>query len=292
MKKILLKPYVYKVAGAKKVVFYDSFNGKLYQIEKKGNLIEFIKQLKKANLIFTSKGIVPAKIKHPFFDSYLHSFLVDEIQIRLNGKTENNCWQRLPSIVRRKKMKRRTFEKVLNEIKFITFDVLKLECEMIEIGDLDIIVRHFPEKQIDIYVENENLTKCESVIMSSRYARNERIKIKRKGEVNLGTVKVDNFKFFFNQHFNPCLGRKIAIDCNGSIKPCLWINKSIGNVEKESVNEILLTKQFVPYWELTKDKIHICSECELRYFCDDCRIIRNNEFSICEKPSFCNYNPL
>jgi radical SAM protein with 4Fe4S-binding SPASM domain len=291
MKNILLKPYVYKVVGAKKIVFYDSYNGKLYQVEKEGDLIEFIDQLKKAKLIFYSTGIVPAKFKYPFFKSYLQSFLVDEIQIRLNGNIENNCWQRMPIIVHKNKIKKNIFIKILNEINLISFDKLRLECEFINKSDLDLIIKYLPEKKIDIYTEKKNYKKIESIKIASGNAGNDRMKIQCKEKDNLGTIQVDNFRFNFNQHFNPCLGRKIAIDYNGNIKPCLWAKKSIGNVEKESLNELLLKNKFAVYWELKKDNIHICSECELRYFCNDCRIIRNNEISVHEKPSFCNYNP-
>jgi radical SAM protein with 4Fe4S-binding SPASM domain len=43
-------------------------------------------------------------------------------------------------------------------------------------------------------------------------------------------------------------------------------------------------------WEITKNQIEICKDCELRYICQDCRaytIDENNKYS---KPLKCKYD--
>ena len=63
---------------------------------------------------------------------------------------------------------------------------------------------------------------------------------------------------------NSCLNRKISIDINGDIKKL---------------------------WDLSKDKIHVCKDCEFRYICTDCRAYVEDPDDILSKPLKCGYNP-
>lgn len=101
----------------------------------------------------------------------------------------------------------------------------------------------------------------------------------------------DNRLFWESQNFNNCLYKKISIDKSGLIKNCPSMNESFGNIQFTKLSEVISDESFKKFWTITKDSIEICSECELRYVCQDCRaytINMNNPFS---KPLKCRYNP-
>ena len=48
---------------------------------------------------------------------------------------------------------------------------------------------------------------------------------------------------------------------------------------------------FKKLWGITKDMIMICSDCEFRYMCVDCRILRSDQSNTYSKPLKCKYDP-
>lgn len=96
---------------------------------------------------------------------------------------------------------------------------------------------------------------------------------------------------FFNEskRYNNCLYRKVTIKENGDITNCPLSTKNFGNVcHGDSIFRAVQTKEFQRYWLLTKDKVTGCSDCELRYVCQDCRVDFSGEFSTI-KPYWCDY---
>lgn len=91
---------------------------------------------------------------------------------------------------------------------------------------------------------------------------------------------------------NGCLYKKLTIDIHGNIKNCPSIKKNFGNIEKDSILEILKSPQFTELWYVHKDQIETCKICEFRYNCTDCRAFISNREDIYSKPSKCNYNPI
>lgn len=102
--------------------------------------------------------------------------------------------------------------------------------------------------------------------------------------------KMNEKSYAFNMKFNTCWGKKIAIAANGDIKPCIFSDMVLGNLERDTVTEILAKLR--PCWELTKDKVEKCKECELRYTCFDCRVIASRHSGDLHgaNPN-CFYNP-
>ena len=94
---------------------------------------------------------------------------------------------------------------------------------------------------------------------------------------------------------NSCLNRKISIDKEGNIKNCPSMTESFGNIKDTTLEESLEHPNFKRYWNITKDQIHVCKDCEFRYVCTDCRAYterthfeKNIDVS---KPLKCGYNP-
>jgi len=104
---------------------------------------------------------------------------------------------------------------------------------------------------------------------------------------------VDLNSFFENNIYNSCLGRRITVDLNGDVKPCLYSNISFGNIFEKRLNKILRSGVQDRLWHLKKDLIETCNGCEFRYCCKhDCIVAANNiNGKINTKYPFCNYDP-
>lgn len=90
---------------------------------------------------------------------------------------------------------------------------------------------------------------------------------------------------------NSCLNRKISVDKLGFIRNCPSMSKSYGNISSVSIVDALNSKGFKDNWNLTKDEIHVCKDCEFRYVCTDCRAYVEEPENILSKPLKCGYNP-
>lgn len=94
---------------------------------------------------------------------------------------------------------------------------------------------------------------------------------------------------------NSCLHKKIAIDKDGNIKNCPAMSQSFGNIQDISLEEALNHPEFKKYWNVTKDQIELCKDCEFRHICTDCRAYTErtnfeNDLDL-SKPLKCGYNP-
>lgn len=115
-----------------------------------------------------------------------------------------------------------------------------------------------------------------------------------------GVVNKANFVFneiFLSEScsFNTCLNRKISIDVDGNIKNCPSMNEHFGNISNTSLREVILNKDFKKYWNVSKNSIEVCKDCEFRHVCTDCRAYTERTHFEGEmdlsKPLKCGYNP-
>lgn len=93
------------------------------------------------------------------------------------------------------------------------------------------------------------------------------------------------------QLHNTCLNRKIAIDVDGNIKNCPSMPHSYGNIKDTTLQEALEHPDFKKYWNINKDQIEVCKDCEFRYICTDCRAYIEDPHNLYSKPLKCGYNP-
>ena len=103
--------------------------------------------------------------------------------------------------------------------------------------------------------------------------------------------KINRRLYIEAQQHNTCLNRKISIDVNGEIKNCPSMEKSYGNIKDTTLAEAIEKPGFKDLWDINKDKIHVCKDCEFRYICTDCRAYIENPEDIFSKPLKCGYNP-
>jgi SPASM domain peptide maturase of grasp-with-spasm system len=92
-------------------------------------------------------------------------------------------------------------------------------------------------------------------------------------------------------HHNTCLNRKVSIDRFGNIKNCPSMKKSFGKIGEVKIKAILKDSLFTDVWNINKDQIKICTDCEFRSICTDCRAYIQIPSDIFSKPSKCKYNP-
>ncbi|BFM43824.1 hypothetical protein CFS9_24650 [Flavobacterium sp. CFS9] len=101
-----------------------------------------------------------------------------------------------------------------------------------------------------------------------------------------------NIKLFSeSQHYNTCLNKKLSIDKEGNIKNCPSMSLSFGNIKDTMLKKALHHKNFKKYWNITKDQIAVCKDCEFRHICTDCRAYIEEPDNMYSKPLKCGYDP-
>ncbi len=92
-------------------------------------------------------------------------------------------------------------------------------------------------------------------------------------------------------HHNTCLNRKVSIDVDGNIKNCPSMKESFGNIKDTTLIEAIEKPGFKKYWNITKDQIAGCKDCEFRHICTDCRAYLEHPQDGYSKPLKCGYDP-
>ncbi|NHN26341.1 grasp-with-spasm system SPASM domain peptide maturase [Flavobacterium jejuense] len=106
------------------------------------------------------------------------------------------------------------------------------------------------------------------------------------------TLFISNVKTYTeSQSNNSCLNRKVSVDKEGNIKNCPSMLQHFGNIKDCTIEEALNHKDFKKYWNITKDQIDVCKDCEFRYVCTDCRAYIEEPDNPYSKPLKCGYNP-
>jgi SPASM domain peptide maturase of grasp-with-spasm system len=132
---------------------------------------------------------------------------------------------------------------------------------------------------------------CEFTKTIINYTTQEIDSASHCGEISPYYFSTNIETFTEAQKFNTCLNKKISVDVNGDIKNCPSMNTSFGNVRDTSLHEALVAKDFKSLWEINKDQIEICKDCEFRYICTDCRAFITKPDDRYSKPSKCTYDP-
>ena len=97
--------------------------------------------------------------------------------------------------------------------------------------------------------------------------------------------------FEINSHWNSCWFGKCSISAIGDVMPCIFArDKKCGNIRADSFD--IIKKNLLSFWEVNKEKVEVCKDCEFRYACDDCRPLAEGETgNLYAKYPRCLYNP-
>lgn len=294
-KVIKLSPFVKKVKGAKNYALFDFSKQELFIVTPDGSVDNLKEQLIEAGLVFETSAVVPFTIGKDV-SHYREKVVIRELQIRITGDCNQDCsncgnpcccFKGGPIIS----------DKILDSL-FKQIQFLPIERVLITGGD--------PSLALDTVKKIKDNKKLGNLVTAMfKYPGN----VQRKKEMDMLGIKVvepfekmrqlneseinpELFNFCYSKKFNPCWGNKVAVDSCGSIKPCLWSNEILGNVLDHDLKTLILDGAFDKYWLLTKDKIDVCSDCEYRYGCRDCRVLAIKEGgSVTAKYPLCSYTP-
>ncbi len=111
-----------------------------------------------------------------------------------------------------------------------------------------------------------------------------------------GLVQADFFTptlqhYLESVNHNTCLNRKIAIDETGAIKNCPGMPESFGNIRDTSLAAAIDQPGFKRHWNINKDKVSKCKDCEFRHICTDCRAYLDDPGDLYSAPLKCGYDP-
>jgi radical SAM protein with 4Fe4S-binding SPASM domain len=123
-------------------------------------------------------------------------------------------------------------------------------------------------------VKNKN-TLTDAFIMTS-----DKIDNTKELKKNIQSFNI-NMNFYTESiNYNVGLNGKVCIDTFGNVKNYLTHVKNYGNINNESLVNILRNNNFKYKWLITKDNVESCNECQYRYMCNDTDdiIINNNKF--------------
>lgn len=82
--------------------------------------------------------------------------------------------------------------------------------------------------------------------------------------------RINKTQFILNHFYNPCINSKIAITSDGDVIPCIFARDFIaGNVKKSKLPDMI--EPINSIWEICKNQIEECRDCEFKYACSDCR---------------------
>lgn len=111
------------------------------------------------------------------------------------------------------------------------------------------------------------------------------------GIIHVGFFSVNSSVFRESKNYNSCLNQKISIDIDGNIKNCPSMETTYGNIIDTSLHSALFQSRFKDLWNISKDQVKVCRDCEFRHMCSDCRVYIMDSNDLYSKPSKCNYNP-
>lgn len=188
------------------------------------------------------------------------------------------------------------------------FEKILKACEGSRIKSIEIITRYYHDIDLENfkglfrkYLRLKNLIFHEGPVdrvvkLLKGLSAIQITRVALMGESCCGNIKPDYFSINTDLYteglkFNTCLNRKISIDKSGNIKNCPGMKDSFGNVDKVTLKEVLKKKGVKKYWNIIKDEVSVCKDCEFRYACTDCRAYIEDPKDIYSKPLKCGYDP-
>lgn len=289
-----LKPYVFKVEGPVNFAFYDMLNGKFYHFSPEGSLEEVKKYLLQEGLIFATEGVVPSQVIKPNLWDVQNNLMVRQLQIRLNGSGEDNCWNRGKKSDQPRWMTIETLERLFGQCRYIPIQKIKIETETFDQEKIEKILENIHFKELELNIEEkfipEQWDTFQNIVKNRGLSTQVNIADNRKR--NPHQLEVEIFNFFYSRYYNPCLGHQVAIDTGGEIKYCLWSDDILGDIRNKDLKDMIIKGCFDSFWEMNKGKIEVCRDCELKAACSDCRVmVLKNNAPMNSKPLNCRYDP-
>ncbi len=122
----------------------------------------------------------------------------------------------------------------------------------------------------------------------------------RKLRIEPKFPKISRDDFVRNKFGHSCFQGELCIQADGAVYPCIMDREHcLGKVTESSLQEIMEGSAAQSIWNLSKDQIDTCRDCEYRYACFDCRpaaianaqIVEQSQQDLCSKDPCCLYDP-
>ncbi len=170
--------------------------------------------------------------------------------------------------------------------------------------NVDILISH-NAISLDEVIEFVRLTPIIRRFTLTNSKENKLIQSSEDGMSTINCIKTDgktskflkNDPSFFNLNvrfisesvnFNNYLNKKISIDKLGYLKNIPSFKENFGHIDTTKILNVITTKEFTKFWNITKDNVEICKDCEHRYICPQF-ITTSDRVKL--KPSICSYDP-
>lgn len=286
-----LKPWVSLIEGSKNLALYDMINGNFFRFSADMPIDQLREILVNEKLIFHTNGIVPHKVIGSNMKEIQDKIHLRVLQIRLNGRKEDYCWNRQKNDLNFSSMDSKTLERLSTMCRYIPIERIQIEAEVINDKQIQFIMGNFKADEVLLSIDDGINNQMLQDLMANLCKKTKLSILKRKTEnITKGQLKISSF--FYGKFYDRCLGHKIAVDTGGEIKCCLWSQEIIGNIETDDLQDLIIKGKFDFFWELTKSQIEGCKDCEMKYSCDYCSILSVKETgNYKKKPSICQYNP-
>jgi len=106
--------------------------------------------------------------------------------------------------------------------------------------------------------------------------------------------RIDQTFYAFNKKHNSCWGQKIAFTSDGKVKPCIYSEISVMDFRSgiDSIDIDSVVEKLKEFWNISKNSVEKCKDCELRHICFDCReIARKQSGNLFASNPLCKYDP-
>lgn len=218
------------------------------------------------------------------FLNELKSVNCKDLQVRLFSFTGFSFLTKIANLVRDYELN--YVEIHIDNFSNVTYeDCCNILFEYAQISN--IILYNAPITEAKDYYERGS-GKVEMQLGSVIYVKDQ-LDSKKCGFVNKYCQVYGNRRFYImSKEYNSCLFKKVSLDRNGNVKNCPSLAETY-DLNMGLIN-IVNSPNFKKYWELKKDTIEVCKDCEYRYNCLDCRA-HTIDGNISSKPVSCMYNP-
>jgi len=169
---------------------------------------------------------------------------------------------------------------------------IKDSCETTRDNIYDSIISKYPIVD-KVIVHSSHVSKTEKEIKYRKITYTKTIinSEKKCGIINKKFFTINYSTFFESLKYNSCLNKKLSIDSNGFIKNCPSLAKDFGHHKEKNIVHVATSNEFRELWDLSKNSIDTCKDCQFRYICTDCRAYIEKPNNIYSKPLKCGYDP-
>ncbi|MGH1388251.1 grasp-with-spasm system SPASM domain peptide maturase [Kordia sp.] len=144
---------------------------------------------------------------------------------------------------------------------------------------------------IHIYDANERKVEILDEIKTPLFYHSETLEANSPHVSNSSNFLVNKDMFMESQHHNTFFNRKIYINEAGEIKNAPNCEEVFGQVDQDALESILKEEGFQKYWNINKDTIAVCKDCEHRYMCMSDRKPLKKVNELWQLEGKCAYNP-